>query len=184
MAVDKNLNNFRIVDSFKRLVQVDPNDNKTLLNGTGSNITYQSSYTHVTMSVATDTTFTSADSGKYIYITHASNGTSHELPAVADCIGCEFTFITQVARTADIKWDAQAADKIRGISWSGDVNGRTTGSAISARYIRYDESNGISSNGSIGDRMKLNCDGAYYYIDAQAQVKTTATEPVWSGSSA
>ena len=191
----KNLSSESISKSYQRLIQIDPDDNGILLDGTGSeapNVTFVNGFTRATMSIASDTTFVPEDSGKIISITHASNGTTHELPAVADCAGCEFTFVMQVARTADIKFDSQAANKVRGVSWTfADESNQSiaTGSAISARYIIYDESNGAGANGNIGDRMKLTCDGTYYYMDAHAYMKGTGhfgggnTEPVWSGSS-
>ena len=178
----KNLSTQRISTSYQRLVQLDPDDNSTLLSGTGSTITHKSSYSYVTKSLATNTTLTSADSGKIMYITHVSNGTEHDLPAVAGCVGCEFTFVMQVARTADVKIDAQA-DKFRGISQTYNTGSTSSGSYISSRYIIYDESNGNTGNGTVGDEMKVTCDGTYYYINATATSRKGITEPVWSGSS-
>lgn len=190
----KNLSTERISKSYQRLVQIDPDDNGIVLDGTGSsapNLTFVNGFTRATMSITSDTTFVPEDSGKIISITHASNGTTHELPAVADCPGCEFIFIMQVARTADVKFDSQASNKIKGVSnfYSEDTNNYTTSSYINSRYIIYDESNGHGANGNIGDRMTLTCDGTYYYIDAISRAKGSGyfgggnTEPVWSGSS-
>ena len=179
----KDLTNERISTSYKRLLQIDPDDNTSIIDGTGSKVVNVAFPTRAIMSINADTTFTSADSGKIITITHASNGTTHELPAVADCVGCEFEFIMQVSRTADVKFDSQGNDNIRGFSVNYAATGETTGSYITDRYIIYDESLGAGTNGQIGDRMKLTCDGTFYYIDAYGVVLPAGTEPKWSGSS-
>lgn len=183
----KDLTKHRIVDSYQRLLQLDPDDGVTLLNGTGSVVTelhvsggLRTQVKHLTTG---NNIIGSEDSGKLITISHASNAITASLPTASSCVGCTYTFVTQVARTADFKIDGVSTDVFRGISATAREAGTISGSQIYGRFIIYDESNGLVGNGSIGDRLSLECDGTYYYLNAKAMGHATPAGPVWSGSS-
>ena len=141
-----------------------------------------------------NSTLSPTGSGMTNYVSHATTGTSWDLPAASACDGCTYTIVTRVARTADFKIDSQATDGFRGFStfMSGSGQAGTSGgrsyvssSIIKGRYLVYDESNGHGGNGNIGDKAVLTSDGTYWYVDATAYGnKVTANQqPVWSGSS-
>ena len=141
-----------------------------------------------------NTTIDPNHSGRIHFISSATSGTEHELPAANTCAGCTYTIVTKAARTADFKIDSQATDGFRGFStfMSGSGQAGTSGgrsyvssSIIKGRYLVYDESNGHGGNGNIGDKAVLTSDGTYWYVDATAYGnKVTANQqPVWSGSS-
>ena len=190
-----NLGQHRIVSSYQRLLQISPDDGETVLDGTGSVVPslhisggLRTQVKHLTTG---NNVIGSEDSGKLITIAHASNALTASLPSASSCVGCTYTFVTQVARTADFRIDGEAADVFRGISITArEIDGLATisgshipGDMSSSRYVVYDEGNGIGGNGSIGDRLTLDCDGTYYYVKAEAMGNYFTASPVWSGSS-
>tara|TARA_Y100001963_G_C6722688_1_gene419864 strand:- start:323 stop:856 length:534 start_codon:yes stop_codon:yes gene_type:complete len=174
------LKNQKINEAYQRLLQVDDANNWVVMDGTGSQVAV--GHLQYTSSLDGNVTLKKTNSGVINYITHASNAIDINLPAPSTCVGCEFTFIMRVSRTVNVTVDSNSYFK--GFSDFTDGNGIVSSSYISRRYLIYDESLGNGSNGNIGDRLDINCDGQYYYFEAKSYVANGGTAPVWSGSSA
>lgn len=102
--------------------------------------------------------------GSIILVNHASNVTAIDLPAVADAIGMNFKLLMATSLTADCVIDAQANDDIRCFEFNVTDTAANIGVWTEGRYLTYDESTGAASDGNIGDRIDVICDGSYYHV--------------------
>ena len=107
--------------------------------------------------------------GAIVVVNHASAVTAIDLPAVASAVGFNFTLLMGQALTADCVIDAQANDKIRCFHFQVGDTAANIGAWTEGRYLTYDESAGSGSNGHVGDRIEVICDGTYYHVLAFSQ---------------
>tara|TARA_Y100001951_G_C11122601_1_gene173668 strand:- start:50 stop:553 length:504 start_codon:yes stop_codon:yes gene_type:complete len=106
---------------------------------------------------------TAADAGNAYFVDFGTNTATFRLPAVADSIGAEFTFI------ADINSDAENSKAL--IAFSDATDEFIIGTVLAAGSI-FDTSVAddqlmlIGSGGAIGggDRFKVKCDGIHWYV--------------------
>lgn len=118
----------------------------------------------------TTTTLTAADSGKPFFL-NLAGGFTVNLPSVA--FGLKFTFIVKTAPTTAYILLAEAvADHDTIIGWPINVGGADSAADGNAAG---DQINFVANVSLPGDRVDLECDGAFWYARATAKLINAIT---------